>query len=119
MDHWNTGPAQMDPQVGGQFSLYDGDVHGTNTEIVPNQLLRQDWYGDDHPKRKYDVTFTLEPVDSRTTWVTVTHQAGEDDIESMRSGWREYYFNPIKQLLEKHASTSITLKLIAYLRQHL
>lgn len=112
IDHWNTGPAQMDPRVGGQFSIYDGDVHGTTTEMVTGRLLRQDWYGDDHPDRRYDVTFTFEPVDEQTTQVTVTHMAGEDDIESMRSGWREYYFQPIKQLLEKQASRPATLKLI-------
>lgn len=112
MDHWNTGPAEMDLRVGGQFSLYDGDVHGTNTELVPNQLLRQEWYGGSHPDRKYDVTFTLVPDGEDSTTVTVTHNASEDDIESMRKTWQEYYFGPMKQLLEKQFQDRVRLKLI-------
>ncbi|MEK7152766.1 MAG: SRPBCC domain-containing protein [Patescibacteria group bacterium] len=111
IEHWTTGPAHMDTRPGGMFSLYDGDIHGTNTNVVPHKLLQQDWHGDDNPERKYDVTFTLESVGD-TTRVRVTHAASDDDAQSMRDGWEQHYFKPMKQLLERQASTKITLKLI-------
>lgn len=102
IEQWGAGPAKMDARVGGEFSLWDGGVHGTTTEIVPEKLLRQDWYGDDNPDRKYDVTFSFDFDDYRgDTVVTVEHEASDDDQQSMSDGWREYYFEPIKKLLEK------------------
>lgn len=99
MDQWDAKPAKMDARVGGSFSLWDGDIHGANTEVAPKKLLRQDWYGHDNPDRKYDVTFTLEGDEKQTT-VRVAHAAWDDDARSMGDGWRDYYFNPIKKLLE-------------------
>ncbi len=111
IEHWTTGPAHMDPKAGGKFSIYDGDVHGITTECVPEQLLRQDWQGDDHPDRTYDVTFRFHAPDAQTTTVTVVHTASRDDYDSMRDGWQEYYFKPLKQLLEKQATSQTHLVL--------
>jgi uncharacterized protein YndB with AHSA1/START domain len=58
-EQWGAAPAQTDPKEGGEFSYWDGDIHGTFTKLVPNQLIGQDWYGHDHPERKYTVRFTL------------------------------------------------------------
>lgn len=114
LNQW-AGPARMDLKAGGEFSLWGNDVHGTNTKIVPNELLQQDWYGDDNPERKYDVTFSLGFDDYRGQVIlTVTHSAGDDDFKSMSDGWRQYYFEPIKKLLEtpQQDQVSSQLKLV-------
>lgn len=100
IEKWGAAPAKMDPKAGGSFSLWGGDIHGTNTQVVPGKLLRQSWYGHDHPEREYDVTFMFDGDDSQTT-VRITHMAWDDDTHSMGDGWRDYYFEPIKKLLEQ------------------
>ena len=100
IEAWGAGPATMEPKVSGGFSLWDGDIHGTNTEFIPNKLLRQDWYGHDHPEHKYDVTFEFDG-DDKTATVHLVHEARDDDT-SMSDDWNEYYFEPIKRLLETH-----------------
>ena len=54
-DQWGAGPAKMDATEGSEFSYWDGDIHGTNTKVVPEKLLEQEWYGHDHPERKYSI----------------------------------------------------------------
>lgn len=100
IEQWGAGPATMDAREGGSFSLWGGDIHGTNTKVVANKILRQDWYGHDHPDRKYDVTFSFGGDDTTST-VRVSHTAWDDDSHSMGDGWRDYYFEPIKKLLEQ------------------
>lgn len=45
MEQWEAGPGTSDCREGGEFSLWDGDIHGVYTKLVPGQLIEQDWYG--------------------------------------------------------------------------
>jgi len=102
IEQWGAGPAQMNPTEGGEFSLWDGDIHGTNTKVVPDTLLEQDWYGHDNPERCYKVTYTLKAVDGNTTAVALVQaDVPDDEAQDFEDGWRDYYFDPIKELLEK------------------
>jgi uncharacterized protein YndB with AHSA1/START domain len=100
-EKWGAGPAKVDATEGGEFSYWDGDIHGTNTRVVPEKLLEQDWYGHDHPERKFKAIFTFE-TDGE---ITIVHLVFAGDIENEQkdiADWQEYYFNPIKALLEHH-----------------
>src|ERR1700722_18494774 len=48
-EQWGAGPAKVDAHEGGEFSYWNGDIHGVNTKVVPEKLLEQDWYGHDNP----------------------------------------------------------------------
>jgi uncharacterized protein YndB with AHSA1/START domain len=101
MAKWSGGPATMDARVGGAFSMWDGDVYGTNVELVPEELLVQDWCGGDDPDKPYPVTFTLTKVNQGTTEVSLRHaNVPDDEYEDFAEGWIDYYFDPIKELLE-------------------
>lgn len=101
MTQWEASPAEMDPTTGGHFSLWGGDIHGTNTKVIPEKLLEQDWYGHDRPDRKYKVSFSFETKEN-TTIVTLIHKnIPDEDVEDMSNGWRDYYFDPIQNLLER------------------
>lgn len=101
MERWGAGPAKMDPTKGGEFSLWGGDIHGTNTKFIPEKILEQDWYGHDHPERKYKVTFTLN-LDGAATAVHLLHaDVPDEEVKDFENGWRDYYFNPMKKLLER------------------
>jgi uncharacterized protein YndB with AHSA1/START domain len=101
MEQWGAGPAKMDAAEGGEFSLWDGDIHGSNTKVVKERVLEQDWYGHDHPERKYHVSFTLSS-DEDTTMVHLLHaDIPDEEVKDFEDGWLDYYFNPIKKLLEQ------------------
>lgn len=100
IEQWHAGPAEFDATVGGTFSLWGGDIHGTNTAVVPNERLEQDWYGHDHPDRRYRVHFVLK-ADGDHTVVELLHKdVPADELHDFAEGWREYYFDPITELLE-------------------
>ncbi len=96
---WDAGPATFDVAEGGTFSYWDGDIHGINTKAVPMEQLEQDWYGHDHPEEKYRAIFNFSQVGGVTT-VTLTYSGNIYDEQRDISDWQEYYFDPIKKLLE-------------------
>jgi len=100
-EQWGAGPAKMDPTEGGEFSYWDGDIHGTNTKVIPEALLVQDWYGHNYPERVYKVTFTLREDNGTTTVKLRQPNVPDEELQDMTEGWSDYYFDPIKKLLEK------------------
>jgi len=93
-EHWGAGPAKFDCIEGGEFSYWGGDIHGTNTKIVPQTLLEQDWYGHDDPGRNYTVAFALETRKNGEVEVQLSHKGNHDDIAADIADWEEYYFDP-------------------------
>ena len=101
-EQWGAGPAKVDASEGGVFSYWDGDIHGTTTKIETEKLLAQDWYEHDHPERLHKVTFTFESMANNATVVHLAQtDVGDEELTSMADGWQDYYFDPIKKLLEK------------------
>jgi uncharacterized protein YndB with AHSA1/START domain len=99
-ERWGAGPAKVDARVGGEYSYWDGDIHGVFTKLVPLKLIEQDWYGHDNPTWKYKVAFTLEG-DEKTTTVHLVYSGDILDEQKDIADWRSYYFEPIKKLLER------------------
>lgn len=99
-EQWGASPARVDGHEGGEFSYWDGDIHGVFTKLVPNELIEQDWYGHDNPTWKYRAVFTFEEKDGQTT-VNLNFSGDIQDEAKDIADWQDYYFNPIKELLEK------------------
>lgn len=99
---WTGETAVMRPEEGFEFSLWGGDIWGTNRVVIPNQELEQDWYSGawDKPSK---VSIVLFP-EGETTRISLTHTdfpATEKD--DLTQGWDDYYFGAIKEYLEsKH-----------------
>jgi len=99
-EQWGAAPAKVDAREGGEFSYWDGDIHGVYTKLVPQKLIEQDWYGHDNPTWKYRVSFMLKGDDKITT-VHMIYSGNILDEQKDIADWRDYYFDPIKKLLEK------------------
>jgi len=89
-------------KIGGKFSVYGGDIEGVNLELVPDQKIVQSWRYGDWPMGHYSkATFSLKktPTGTRLTF-TQTEVPGQfyNDISQ---GWRDYYWGPMKEMLEK------------------
>lgn len=99
-EQWGAGPATVDAREGGEYSYWDGDIHGLYTKLVLNELIEQDWYGHDNPDWKYTVVFTFKGNDTTTTVHMIFSGNIQDEQKDIKD-WKDYYFTPIKELLEK------------------
>ena len=97
---WGAGPAIVNAIIGGEFSYWDGDIHGKFTKLDENTFIEQDWFGHDHPERKFNVSFSFEDSGD-TTLVHLLYVGEIEDEAKDKKDWKVYYFDPIKQLLEK------------------
>ncbi len=101
---FTAGKTVISREVGEEFSIYDGGIHGTNLELIPDVKIIQLWRFeyDDWPKEYFSkITLDLIERDGKTT-LNFTHTGipvqYADDIED---GWNVYYWNVMKKMLEK------------------
>lgn len=70
-------------------------------EVVPGKLLVQEWFFGEQEKQSI-VRITLKKEGARTL-VGLTHtHIPEDVYEEITGGWKEYYLEAIKGMLEMY-----------------
>jgi activator of HSP90 ATPase len=97
---WSGDEAKMVGEVGGKFTLWGGQMFGTNLEVVKNKKLVQEWCYDqwDAPSK---VTFTLRPK-GKVTIVDLLHEdVPEKSFQSITEGWDAYYLGAMKSMFEE------------------
>jgi activator of HSP90 ATPase len=91
--------AKADGKVGGKFSAWDGYIFGRTLELTPNQRIVQTWrtseFPDDAPDSRLEVL--LEEVAEGTKITLIHSDMPEDQIDSYRQGWEDFYFKPMKK----------------------
>jgi len=94
--------AKISRKVGGPIMAYDGFITGRNLELVPDKKIVQEWHAsewDDGHLSK--VTFKLAPVAGGTR-LSFTHSHVPDKfVDSIRQGWIDSYWTPLKSYLNK------------------
>ncbi|MBI2908949.1 MAG: SRPBCC domain-containing protein [Chloroflexi bacterium] len=96
------GKARISRKVGGRFTVYDGYAEGTNLELIPDEKIVQTWRASDWQEGHYSkVTFVLEPFGGGTRLTFVQTDVPDIWCEDVGQGWRDYYWKPLKQMLEK------------------
>jgi len=94
--------ASISRRVGGRFTAYDGSLEGENLELVPDVKILQSWRSDDWPEGHYSrATFSLAKVEGGTRLTFTQTGVPEDFYEDVKQGWIDYYWEPMKRLLEK------------------
>jgi activator of HSP90 ATPase len=94
--------ASISRKVGGKFTAYDGYIEGINRELVPDQKIVQSWRGSDWPEGHYSTaTFALKRIGNGTRLTFTQTDVPEDQYEPISQGWRDYYWTPMKEMLEK------------------
>jgi activator of HSP90 ATPase len=94
--------ARISRKAGGKFTAYDGYIEGTNLELVPNKKIVQSWRGSDWPEGHYSkATFTLTKVKGGTRLVFTQSGVPDQQYESIKQGWRDFYWNPMLATLGK------------------
>jgi activator of HSP90 ATPase len=96
------GKASISRMVGGKFTAYDGYAEGVNVELVPDKKIVQTWRADDWPEGHYSrVTFSLTNAGGGTRLAFTQSDVLEEQYDDVAQGWRDYYWKPLKEMLEK------------------
>jgi len=97
---WGGRPIKMDANVGTEFKLWDGDIHGKNIEVVKEKKLVQEWFSGDWIKPSI-ITFTLRIQDYKTILELEQIDVPDEEVDNIDQGWNDYYIGPMKKFLEK------------------
>jgi activator of HSP90 ATPase len=100
IEQWGAGPAVMSEEAGTKFKLWGGDIFGKNIEVVAKKKLVQEWYsGDWKSPSKVHIALSEE---NGNTYIDLLHEDVPDgEKEKINKGWKNFYFGPIKSLIEK------------------
>ena len=92
-------PAQVDPQVGGQFSAWDGYIQGRNLEMQPFRRILQTWRTSDFPPESADsrleVLLEAENGGTRLTLIHTGIPTGQG--QDYEQGWEDFYFASMRE----------------------
>jgi activator of HSP90 ATPase len=96
------GKASISRMIGGRFTAFDGYSEGTNLELVPDKKIVQTWRAGDWPEGHYSkVTFSMKNIDGGTLLSFTQTGVPKEQHEDIAQGWRDYYWAPMKKMLEK------------------
>ena len=96
------GEAKISRKVGGKFTAFDGYSEGINVELVPDKKIVQTWRASDWPEGHYSkATFLLKEVQGGTRLTFTQTGVPEEHYEDISQGWRDYYWAPMKKMLEQ------------------
>jgi len=94
--------ASISRKVGGKFTAYDGYIEGINLELVPDKKIVQSWRGNDWAEGHYSrATFILKKAEGGARLTFTQTDVPEEQYEPISQGWRDYYWKPMKKMLEK------------------
>lgn len=96
------GAARISRRVGGAFSTFGGYATGRHMTLVPGRTIVQTWRASDWPEGHYSTaTFALSRVRGGTRLVFTQRGVPARDYESIKQGWIDYYWTPLRALLER------------------
>jgi activator of HSP90 ATPase len=96
------GKAVITRNVGETFTIYNGEMEGINLELVPDRKIVQSWRFTNWPKGHFSkVTFSIKDSHGGTYLNFTQSGVPEEDFDSIAQGWKDYYWEPMKKLLEK------------------
>lgn len=96
-------PANVDGKMGGKFTAWDGYIFGSTLELEQDQRIVQAWRTSEFPDNASDSRLeVLFEEATEGTKVTLIHSdMPEDQIDSYRQGWEDFYFKPMKEYFSK------------------
>ena len=94
-------PAVISKKVGGKFSVYGNYATGENLELIAGKKIVQTWRSSDWPENATSVvTFSMQETKDGTRLSFTQTGVPEEDYESIKQGWIDFYWEPMKQMLE-------------------
>ena len=95
--------ARIDRKVNGKFSIYDGEITGKTLELIPDEKIVQEWRYEypEWPKDYFSkITINLKEINGKTRLRFFHTGIPEQYASEIEQGWKEYYWEPMKEMLE-------------------
>jgi activator of HSP90 ATPase len=95
--------AKISTKEGGSFSTFDGYCTGKNIELIPGKKIVQEWHFKENewPEDHFSVcTFQFTSIETGTQLVFEQTGIPSMHVDSLKKGWKEYYWEPMKQFLK-------------------
>ena len=94
--------AKMSKKVGGKFSGFSGYITGKNLILERGKKIVQAWRSSEWPRGYMsEVTYLLKPAKGGTKLMFTHKGVPANDYKDKVSGWKEFYWKPLKKFLEK------------------
>lgn len=94
--------AHISREIGGKFSAFDGYSEGVNLELIPDKRIVQSWRASDWPDGHFSrATFAFREEERVTHLTFIQSGVPEDQYDDISLGWYDYYWEPMKNMLEK------------------
>ena len=100
--------AVVDPKVSGMLTAGDGYIHATFTILDPGKRIVHIWRTIDFPPESKDsvVEILFESAELGTKLTLIHTQIPTGQAMDYKSGWRDFYFTPMKAYFQKKKSKS-------------
>ena len=97
--------ATIVPKVGGRMTAWDGYISGKMLELVRGKRIVQEWSTTEWPVGYPPsiLTITLKKVGNVTELTMVHSKVPKGQMKDYAEGWRDYYWNLLKEYFEKSA----------------
>ena len=98
---WSGGDAIVENMVGGRFAMFDGWVTGKVLKLGLNDLAYT-WISGDWPAGTpaSEVHYQLKDYEAGTrVLVKHTNFPSEEEMNSHKTGWSEYFFDPMEDYI--------------------
>ncbi|MFA6269420.1 MAG: SRPBCC family protein [archaeon] len=93
--------ATIENKVGGKFSVWDDYATGETLELVPDKKIVQSWRASDWPEEYLSKIILELSFSGKSTKLRFTHKGiPEESYSEIKQGWIDYYWNPMKKMLE-------------------
>jgi len=99
MELWTGYHADFKPEIGYEFSLWDGDITGKVLEIIPNEKLVEQWYFEGENVESIATIKFFQEKNKITVELNHTN-IPDAAFENITNGWVEYYLGAIKTFVE-------------------
>ena len=95
--------ADIQPGVGGSFTIGAGYITGQNLELETYSHIVQAWRTTEFPDSAPDSWLELILEDTPEGCYLILNQKKlpEDQVESYTDGWQEYYLEPLQKYFAK------------------
>jgi len=98
--HLGGKPTEISQEVGGAFALFGGYITGRHVELVPNERIVQAWRTGGWDPGVYSIAkFELVEQGSGTKIVFDHTGFPKGAAETLASGWKAHYWEPLQKLL--------------------
>jgi uncharacterized protein YndB with AHSA1/START domain len=96
---WSGFKAEMQPVVGSEFTLFEGDISGVIKSLDPPNAVEQVWNFGDQEEESL-VRYELFEESGKTRLELSHTNIPDEAYENIETGWKEYFLGAMKNYLE-------------------